>query len=629
MRILHLEDNVDDADLVRAQLQAELPDCEIVRVENRDDFLAAIQRGEYDLVLSDFSLPQFSGMEALAAVRAADPAAPFFFLSGTIGEERAVQALRSGADDYIIKDRPARLVAAIRSAMEQRREHQLRRKAEQQLREHADLLDKARDAICVTDIEGRISYWNSSAKRVFGMSAEEVHGHYFKNVIGPFNEDVLREARRELDNTGAWNGLFQYAAPDGGLRHIESRWTLVRDASDRPKSILLINTDVTEEKRLEAQLLHSQRLEAIGTLAGGIAHDLNNVLAPILMAVNLLETKVSDTELLRLVRLLDKSARHGADLIRQVLAFARGAEGTRSEVRPALVVRDVVSLLRETLPRSIAIETDIPEDLCPVVVNTTQLSQVLMNLGINARDAMPQGGAFTIRARNVRVTKEIARQHPDAHSGPHVLLSVSDTGTGIAPGLIDRIFDPFFTTKTAGKGTGLGLSTVLGIVKGHGGFLEVESQPDAGTEFRLYFPAVVSSAEESPVAPEMSAPRGDGSLVLIVDDEEAVREVACAILKVHGYRCLIADSGAAALDLYQEQGTEISAVLTDLMMPAMQGGEMIRRLRTINPDVRIVAMSGMLEAGADSADGSGKLVHLAKPMTAEQLLHALQRVTGA
>jgi nitrogen-specific signal transduction histidine kinase/ActR/RegA family two-component response regulator len=400
----------------------------------------------------------------------------------------------------------------------------------------------------------------------------------------------------------------------------------VRDAGNRPKSILLINTDVTEEKKLEAQLLRSQRLEGIGTLAGGIAHDLNNVLTPIIMAVNMLRDNATDEDTLHLLGVVEKSAQHGAGLVRQVLAFARGAEGERAEIQPKLVIQDVVALLRETLPRAMVLETDIPDELWRVVADSTQLSQVLMNLCVNARDAMPAGGRLRITASNVSVEEALAQSNPGAHAGPHVLLKLADNGTGIPRELIDRIFDPFFTTKVAGKGTGLGLSTVMGIMKAHGGFLQVQSEVGRGTEFSLYFPAVV--AKTMPPVPETSAemPRGHGETVLIIDDEPAVRDVVRSLLKIYGYTPLVAEDGVSGLALYREQRSQIQVVITDMMMPGMQGPEVVRELRAINPEIRVVAMSGVVSEREEISEESGRLVFLPKPMSGAELLAALKRV---
>ncbi|HWA24140.1 MAG TPA: response regulator [Lacunisphaera sp.] len=626
LRVLHVEDNPIDAELTHGQIRDQWPDSAITRVDTRDDFITAVTHEDFDLILSDFTMPGFNGLEALDIARRQSVATPFMFLSGTIGEANAIEAMQHGAIDYVIKDRPARLIPAIKRALVHRNEQLRRRQVELQLREQAGWLDKARDAICVADSEGRITYWNHSAAVLFGWQDGSGPGHQLLELFGAQGTDALDAALQQVHATGAWRGDLRVTDRADHWRHVESRWNLLHDIEGRPKSILAINTDVTEQRRLESQLLRSQRLEGIGTLAGGIAHDLNNVLSPILMSVNLLQQELREPELLRLVEIMEKSTRHGAALIRQVLAFARGSDGERTDVQLTAIIKDVAGLLADTLPRAISVETELPRDLWGVRGDSTQLGQVFMNLGINARDALPHGGRLIFRAANVAVDAALARENPGAQPGAHVQVSVVDTGTGIPPEILERIFDPFFTTKAAGKGTGLGLSTVLGIVKGHGGFLCVRSEVGRGTEFRLYFPAVTRVASAHPGLPPAPRSRGRGETVLVIDDEDGVREIARALLVAYGYRTLVAANGVDGLALYRAHPGEIQAVLTDMMMPGLQGHDVIRELRAHNPDVRIVAMSGVPGELAAIPDHPGRLALLSKPMSGDELIAAVQNV---
>ncbi|MDB6093947.1 MAG: hybrid sensor histidine kinase/response regulator, partial [Verrucomicrobia bacterium] len=372
-----------------------------------------------------------------------------------------------------------------------------------------------------------------------------------------------------------------------------------------------------------------QRMESIGILAGGIAHDLNNALAPILMGLSMLQAKSNDAEVRRLMSVMEKSAQHGASLVRQVLAFARGTQGERAELQPQAVIREAVTLLSETLPRAITVEMDAAPDLALVSADSTQLSQVLMNLGINARDAMPEGGRLVFRALNVTVGEGHARVHPGISAGPYVLLVVEDSGTGIPPDIIERIFDPFFTTKGAGKGSGLGLSTVLGIVKSHGGFMEVQSEIGHGTKFSLYFPAITASQVTRPTIMEKAPPRGNGETILVIDDEADVRDVVQALLESSGYTVRLAAEGMAGIGVYSEYRSEISAVITDMMMPAMQGSEVVKELRKINPELRVVAMSGVLASNTNIREEPGRTVLLQKPMTGIALLQTVHKLLQA
>jgi CheY-like chemotaxis protein len=344
------------------------------------------------------------------------------------------------------------------------------------------------------------------------------------------------------------------------------------------------------------------------------------------MAVNMLRESAPDADSRHLLDVVEKSAQHGAGLVRQVLAFARGADGERAEIQPKLVIQDVVTLLRETLPRAISLEMDVPGELWHVVADSTQLSQVLMNLCVNARDAMSGGGQLRISAQNVTVSDMLAQLNPGAHPGPHVLLTVKDSGSGIPRELINRIFDPFFTTKVAGKGTGLGLSTVMGIMKAHGGFLQVQSELGRGTEFNLYFPSVAGAAKTPVDEVKAEMPRGHGETILVIDDEPGVREVVRSLLKIYGYTPLVDDDGASGIALFREQHAKVAVVVTDMMMPGIQGPEVVRELRSINPDVRVVAMSGVISERGEMSEEPGRLVFLAKPMTGAELLGAVQRV---
>lgn len=489
LRVLHLEDNLGDAELVRARLEAESIRCDIHRVQTRSDFTAAVRDESFSLILSDFSLPQFDGLSALALAREHAPSTPFIFLSGAIGEERAIEALRRGASDYIIKDRPGRLVPAIRQALQRKDEAERRRRAEAELRNQAALLDKAKDAIVATDISHRIAYWNATAERIYGWTSAEVFGRTLGEVGVGYDASALNQARTQLLAAGEWRGEFRLRTRAGQPIHVESTWSLVLGDDGQPRSILCIDTDVTEKKKLEAQLLRADRLESIGMLAGGVAHDLNNMLGPILMGIDVLRSSLTNPAHVDLLASVESAAQHGAALVRQLTTFARGGEGEHGEVDVVPLVADVRHLLQQSLPHVIKVGAVCADSLWTIQADPTQIKQLLLNLCFNARDAMPQGGRLEIRAQNTLVAETMARLYPGAQPGPHLLLSVSDTGTGIPPEILEKIFDPFFTTKVVGKGTGLGLATVAGIVKSHGGFLKVESQIGQGTVFQLFLPA--------------------------------------------------------------------------------------------------------------------------------------------
>mgnify|MGYP001627189922 CR=1 FL=1 len=498
--------------------------------------------------------------------------------------------------------------------------------AEERLREQAALLDKAQDAILVRDMEHRILYWNKSAERLYGWSAGEALGQLSEKLLYRDHAPFLRAHAATLAH-GDWTGELEQVTKDGKRLTVEVHWSLVRDDRGQPKSVLAINTDVTERKRIEQQFLRAQRMESIGTLAGGIAHDLNNVLAPILMSIELLKLDESRADKLDILATIESSAQRGADMVRQVLSFARGVEGRQIRLQPAHLVREVAKIANETFLKSIRIVTHIAEGLWAIQGDPTQLHQVLLNLCVNARDAMPEGGSLTLSANNLELDGPYAASlGPDIRPGRHVRLRVEDTGTGMPPEVLERIFDPFFTTKEPGKGTGLGLSTAQAIVRSHGGLLRARSEAGEGTQFDLYLPALESAEVES-LPPARQLPHGSGQTVLVVDDEDSVRQIARQTLQTFGYRVLLAADGAEATAVFAARHREIDVVLTDMMMPVMDGAAAIQVLLRIAPGARILASSGLhVEAMKARAERAGVRHFIPKPYTTETLLQALHEV---
>lgn len=503
-----------------------------------------------------------------------------------------------------------------------------RKRADQRILEQAQLLDKAHDAIVVRDLEHHVIYWNKSAERLYGWSAEETLGRPVENLLYRDPAEFTQAFKVLLDN-GEWSGEFQQISKGGTGITVEARWTLVRDDNGQPKAVLAIHTDITEQKRMEAQFLRAQRMESIGTLAGGIAHDLNNVLAPIMMSIDLLKLSTRDRNDLAILSTIELSARRGAEMVQQVLAFARGVEGRRLVIDPVEVVRDVQHLVHETFPKNIDFHAHLPVELPPIIGDPTQVHQVLINLCVNARDAMPEGGRLDLSATTVRVDEQYATLNPNAKPGPYVMLTVADDGSGMPKEIQDKIFDPFFTTKELSKGTGLGLSTVLAIVKSHGGFINVDSQPGSGTTFAVHFPAHARSHDKlNPLMQEIH-PRGRGEVVLVVDDEESVRAITRRTLEAFGYSVMTACDGAEAVALYAQHRGKIEVVLTDMMMPVMDGPAAIQVLTRMNPEVRIIAASGLnLNGSVAKAADLGVKHFLPKPYTAQTLLLALQDLMG-
>jgi PAS domain S-box-containing protein len=627
IRVLHLEDTEADHVLVREMLAAEGLHCDFHLARNRNEFEAFIQRDKFDLIISDFSLPSYDGLRALALAEEWQKDVPFIFFSGTIGEDTAVESLKTGATDYVVKQRPRRLVAAVVRALQEAQDRRGREQAEQKIREQAALLDKAQDAVIVCDLEDRVSFWNPSAARIYGWSAGEAMGKRLSELVSDQLTLAFNEARKSLLHTGEWSGELHEQAKDGRLVVVRSSWTLVRDDAGQPRSKLIISTDITEQKTLEEKFLRAQRLESLGVLVGGIAHDLNNALAPVLMGVGLLEGVPLPKDIEGVVETMKASALRGSEMVQQILTFARGSGQQKTVIQVHQLVREMGKIMADTFPKSIVCRVQAEPDSRTVSGMAIQLHQVIMNLCINARDAMPKGGTLILATKNVTVTAAQAAAHPHVKPGPYVCLSVRDTGTGIPEEQLPLIFQPFFTTKSPGHGTGLGLSTSHTIVQNHGGFMTVDSVVGRGTEFKVFLPALAEAGMEAKPAAAAPLPTGKGQLILVVDDEAAILALAQSTLETYGYRVLTAASGPSAILTFSREHEDIQLVLMDKSMPFMDGATTITALRKIRADVKIIATSGhdlKKSGGTELRLKTAGL--LEKPFTVERLLNIVHDV---
>lgn len=632
LRLLLVEDSEDDAMLLTRELRRGNYDPVYERVDTAAAMSEALDREQWEIVIADYAMPQFSGISALQVLQQKQLDLPFIIVSGTIGEDVAVGAMKAGAHDYMNKDNLARLVPAVERELREAKVRQERIVAQEQIREQAALLDVAQDAIIVQDLEDRICFWNKSAERLYGWTSQEVIGKKAAELLfaDPTATLHLTPHPSLLTRKGEWQGELDQVTKEGEEIIVESRWRLMRDGSGQPKSVLVVNTDITEKKKLEIQFLRTQRLESIGTLAGGIAHDLNNVLAPILMGLEIIKMKLPDPESQKVLATLEASTKRGADIVRQVLAFARGLEGRHAELQVKHLVREIAHMAQETFPKYIDIRVEIPVTPWVILGDATQLQQVLLNLCVNARDAMPNGGKLLIRAENVRLDENYARMHLEAKPGIYVLLTVTDTGMGIPPAIIDKIFEPFFTTKPVGQGTGLGLSTILGIVRSHGGFINVYSDVGKGSSFKVYLPADTKIELEDIEIEHDDMPSGGGELVMVIDDEASIRDIAKQTLETFGYRVITADDGSEAIALYVQQQVKVHVAIVDMKMPIMDGPATIRALRKLDPKVKIIAASGLTLGGqmAEASTVNAQAV-LPKPFTAENLLKTIYRVMSS
>lgn len=873
IRVLFLEDRPDDAELAVRALLKESITCDWQRVQTEAEFVAALESTP-DLVLADYRLPQFDGLQALQLLRARHPDLPFILVTGTLGDELAATCMRLGATDYVLKDRLARLAPAIRRALaeaalragqreaeaalrrseekyrtlfeqaadgiyisdaegrlldtnihgcelfgcereavvgsaitdhivpaERRRAlaeirqptplglpgcYEYRRRdgrtfrgetslktlpdgrllsivrdvtareaAEQRIREQADLLNQTKDIIVVTDLQGRITFWNKGAERLGGWTAGEAVGQPIDALLGAELAETLAAARSAVERDGTWSSEIALRNREGRLLWLDARVTPLRDSSGRPSGRLSIATDITarrqaeqarrdaearletatnaagigiwdweiasgeivwspqhahlwdiplkdfrgtyaefearihpddraaltaavtaaltnrtefqheyrlvrpdggirwisgrgrgtygpdgqpvrmtgivadisERKQLEDQFIRAQRMENLGLLAAGIAHDLNNILTPIMMIAPLFRTRLTSETDQRLLATMEQSVQRGAGLVKQVLSFARGSGATLATMQVKHIAREISAMVRETFPHNIRHEADIGTDLHPVLANPSQLHQVILNLCVNARDAMPEGGTLTLRVANCSLDDDAAAAIREGRPGEFVLIEVADTGTGIPPEIVERIWDPFFTTKGEGKGTGLGLSTVRGIVSRHRGFIGLESAAGRGTTFRVYLPVDAAAApppnpaSRPPHAPAMRA--GHAETVLFVEDEADIRTFVQATLIQAGYRLLLAPDATSAQALFATHVAEIGLVITDHDLPDMPGPRLVAALRGLRPDLPALICSGTSNRERVNLLDTEFLL---KPFESSQLLAAIQRL---
>ena len=680
-RVLIVDDKEENLYYLKALLTGH--GYEVDAARHGAEALTKARQNAPDVVISDLLMPVMDGYTLLRHWRADSRlgSIPFIVYTATYTEpEDERLALSLGADLFILKPaEPDEFLARVREVADSRpsyprpatahpfanesemlrvysqalirkleektlqlqeandrleRDIAERKRVEESLRDSEErfraTFEQAAVGIAHVSVEGRFLWANQKLCEMAGYARDRILQLGISDLTAP--EDLPEQQKAMatlLSGEKSEHALEKrFRRSDGDFLWASIVTKLLRDADGAPKYFISVIVDISDRKILEEQLIRAQRMESIGTLAGGIAHDLNNILAPILMGVEMLAPLATDDYARYLIDTIASSAARGRDMVRQVLSFARGVEGARVAVHLKHILREIESIVSTTFPKNIALQTAVAKDLSLVSGDPTQLTQIVLNLCVNARDAMPNGGAISVSVRNVQIDEQFAAMHRAAGAGSYVLLEVADTGTGISPAIVNRIFEPFFTTKDVGKGTGLGLSTVLGIARSHGGFVDVRSELGNGSTFAVYLP-VLAEPEAAPVSGHEPAvlPRGSGEVVMVVDDDQPTRDILARTLEKFGYRTLAAEDGAHAVSVFALHRPRVDIVITDMMMPVMDGPALVNALRRIEPAIPIIASSG-LNGDGDAARAAACGVNhvLPKPFSAEALLTLVRTV---
>ncbi len=603
LNILHLEDDPNDAELIRSILEEEGVKAHLFCVEKRAEFREALKKGSFDIIFADYSLPDFDGMAALKIAKQIRPELPFIFVSGTLGEELAIESLKSGATDYVLKQRLIRLVPSLNRALEEVKEREKREKAEQNLSRLASVVQQAIESIIITDLQGNIEYINPAFEKCTGYSVSESLGQnprFLKS--GKHNEDFYKDLWERISSGETWVGTFINKRKDGTFFQENAVIFPIRNNHGEVINYAAVKRDITAEKELEGLLRQTQKLEAIGQLTGGIAHDFNNILSVIIGYSELVLLKIDSTHLLfKNISEISKAGKKAVSLIRRLLAFSR-----RQVIEPKIInINELIIALEKMLHRLIGEDITIDlllSDKCDnIKADPGQIEQILINLIVNARDAIndksPQifEKKITIETSNVYLNNRFVSLHPESRKGQHIDITITDTGIGMDEKTRLNIFEPFFTTKEEGAGTGLGLSTVYGIVKQNNGSISVNSAPGRGTTFKIYWPVCEQKKDfRVDLIEDSSLIRGK-EIILLVEDEESVRNFTKEALESMGYIVNSTSNGHEALAFIRKNNTKIDLLISDVIMPKMGGVELADNLDKLLPGLKTLFVSGYID----------------------------------
>ncbi|MFA6147614.1 MAG: response regulator [bacterium] len=592
-RILIVEDLPSDVDLIEREVRRVLPAGEFLRVETREDFLAALRSFRPDVILSDYKLPRFDGMSALKLALEHAPETPFLLVTNSMNEDTAVACMKAGAWDYIVKNRIKQLGPAVLGGLERKRLRRDQRIAKEKSRRWERVFEEAQFGIAYIDAAtDTFIEVNATFARERGYAPEELNGQPTLDICPPEERDAMRRRFREIDERG--HAVFESVClrKDGSRFPVLMEVTSIRDDQGRPVSRVGYALDITDRRKLEEQVRQARMIESIGTLAGGVAHDFNNILTAIVgyAHVTLMNMAQDDPQRSNIESILEAADR-AARLTKDLLLFSRKRVGERKPVDLNEVVGKVDKFLKKVIGEDIECRTVLHGAPIPVQADSQQMEQVLMNLAMNARDAMPHGGVFTIRTEPVLPAETFTAAHGHVRPGAYAMITVSDTGKGMDEETRKRIFEPFFTTRDVGKGTGLGLAVVYGIIRQHDGFIDVQSKPGAGTTFRIYLPVLAMGTKREDVSHGEPPVRGTET-ILLAEDEASVRSLFTTILTRFGYTVIEAVDGEDAVRKFLENQDKVQLLLLDLIMPRRNGKEAHDEIVKRKPGVKTIFASG-------------------------------------
>jgi two-component system, cell cycle sensor histidine kinase and response regulator CckA len=636
LRVLIVEDSENDAVLLIRHIKRSGYEIIHERVDSAAAMSSALEKSQWDFIIADYAMPSFSGSAALALLKSKGLDIPFIIVSGTIGEDVAVEAMKAGAHDYVMKGNLTRLIPAIQRELDEAEVRRERKRAETALRNseerYRSLFEESKDAIYISTVEGKFLDINQAGIELFGYASKEeaLNGNIDQDI---YNENPVRKQFKEKILTDGYVRDFEQIMKrkDGNIITILETASSVYNENGAAIMYRGIMRDITQQKILEQQLIMARKMESIGTLAGGVAHDFNNILGIILGYCSLIEKENCDPKkILESANAINKAVERGAGLVQQILTFARKTEIAFMPIHLPDVVHELVSMLEQTFPKIISIKESFAPSIPDIYADRTQINQALLNLCVNARDAMPNGGMLFIKV-NTLVKEQVREKFINANQEQYVCLSVTDTGQGMNEATRIRVFDPFFTTKEGGKGTGLGLSVVYGVVQAHHGFIDLESELGCGTTFRIYFPISITYKTDTDKKEQINPFEPGGTeTILVVEDETSLLKVLELTLSAKGYTIYTAEDGISAVNIYNQYNDEIQLILSDIGLPGINGLAEFQQLKKINPDVKIIFASGYFEPTTkNELHQAGAKGFLQKPYKTAEVLTKIREVLDA